>query len=73
MKPNEIEIVNEYTKRTGWHASWCEGCKIWAVHCPECGAKYCGSGCDCDYMEAIRRQQNKLYERLVFPNLDRLT
>ena len=61
---NEIEIVNEYVERTGWYVDWCDGCKIWAVHCPECGANHCGGGCDCGYSIAMERQQRKLDELL---------
>ena len=62
---NEIEIVNEYVERTGWFVDWCESCKIWAVHCPECGANHCGGGCDCGYSIAMERQQRKLDELSV--------
>ena len=61
---NEIEIVNEYVERTGWYVDWCDSCKIWAVHCPECGANRCGGGCDCGYSIAMERQQRKLDELL---------
>ena len=60
---NEIEIVNEYVERTGWYVDWCEGAKCWLVHCPECGNGY-GSGCDCGYSIAMKRQQQKLDELL---------
>ncbi|MCP4778678.1 MAG: hypothetical protein GY880_31060 [Planctomycetaceae bacterium] len=61
---NEIEIVNQYTERTGWFADWCEGCKCWSVHCPDCGASYCGSDCGCGYSIGMKRQQQKLDELL---------
>jgi hypothetical protein len=57
---SQKSMVNAFVERTGIMATWCEGCKCWTVHCPECGANGCGSGCDCGYNEFLTKQQAKL-------------
>jgi len=52
--------VNHFSNRTGAYVSFCKGCDIWTVHCPECQTNFCGGGCDCGYETVQQKWQDKL-------------
>ena len=57
-------IVDNFTARTGIHASFCQSCDIWIVHCPECNHNWCGGSCGCGFDVLLDKQQAKLDEML---------
>ena len=60
----EKEIVDKFTSDVGIMVTWCEACKVWTVHCPECNNNHCGGWCGCGYVMMLNRQQDKLIELL---------
>ena len=53
-------LVKEWCGQTGAYASFCEGCEIWTVHCPECQTNFCGGGCKCGYEIVQQKWQDQL-------------
>lgn len=64
QKQEQKTIVDNFTARTGIHATFCKSCDIWQVHCPECNRNWCGGYCDCGYNTLLDKQQTKLDEML---------
>ena len=63
-------MVDSFSSVTGIHASYCECCRIWQVHCPECNHNWCGGGCGCGYDRLLDQKQKQLDELLL--KLDQL-
>ena len=63
-------MVDSFSSVTGIHVSYCESCKIWQVHCPECRHNWCGGGCGCGYDRLLDQKQTQLDELLL--KLDQL-
>ena len=55
-----LDIVNKFSSQRNIMVSFCEGCNIWTVHCPECHTNYCGSSCSCGCGEFVKKQQESL-------------
>lgn len=62
--------VDAFVTITGIYVSYCEGCSIWQVHCPDCNHNWCGGGCDCGYNTLLDRSQEKLEKVLAALNID---
>ena len=63
-RKQEKEIADKFAAEVGVMVTFCQSCQIWIVHCPECGANFCGSGCGCGYLQFLERQQARLESRL---------
>tara|TARA_Y100000385_G_scaffold205224_1_gene212608 strand:- start:57 stop:275 length:219 start_codon:yes stop_codon:yes gene_type:complete len=57
-------MANAFTSITGIYASYCESCKFWIVHCPECNHNWCGGCCECGYTDLLNKKQAQLDEML---------
>lgn len=57
-------IADKFTADTGIYTSYCELCKVWIVHCPECQANWCGGHCGCGYDVLLNNKQAQLDEML---------
>jgi hypothetical protein len=60
IKEQQKIMADAFTSVTGIYASWCESCKIWQVHCPECNHNWCGGGCGCGYNMLLDNKQAQL-------------
>lgn len=64
IKEQQKIMADAFTSVTGIYASYCEGCKIWIVHCPQCMKNWCGGGCDCGFNMVLNKKQQQLDEML---------
>ena len=63
MTEKEKMMADAFTSVTGIYCSYCESCKIWQVHCPECDGNSCGH-CDCGYKILLDSKQKQLDEMM---------
>jgi len=64
MKEQQKITADAFTSATGIYSSWCESCKMWIVHCPECNHNWCGGSCGCGYDTLLNNKQNQLCKML---------